>query len=366
MEVFTIVEEKKKNFMRTLSAASLRQQHRRPFVRALFIVTLALAVSGIASAQLVPNLGGQRSGISSFQFLKIGPDARGTGMGESFVAVVNDVSALYWNPAGLTNAPVDQAIFSHTEWLVDLKHEFAGASYHLSPSDVVGAAFTSLHTDPMKITTETQPEGNGNYFSYSDVAIAATYARKMTDQFSFGVTARYVRETIDMLKTQAVLIDLGTYYTMGLGSARFAVVVSNFGSNVSPSGSVVSGNGTTVSTFQSYSPPTTFKLGVAFEPYETVEHRVTTSIQLNHPNDNAENVRLGVEYAYDSMFFLRVGVKRTIGESMLYRSTSSAEDYAFGAGVRIPIAVMTVNADYSFANFNDLGAVHRFTVAISY
>jgi hypothetical protein len=77
-------------------------------------------------------------------------------------------------------------------------------------------------------------------------------------------------------------------------------------------------------------------------------------------------VRLGVEYAYESMFFLRAGVKRTIGESMLYRSTSSAEDYTFGAGVKIPIAVMTVNADYSFANFNDLGAVHRFTVAISY
>ena len=332
----------------------------------LLIAVLMLAGARRTEAQLVPNLGGQRSGISSFQFLKIGPDARGTGMGESFVAVVNDVSALYWNPAGLTNAATDQAIFSHTEWLVDLKHEFAAASYHLSAKDVLGAAFTSLHTDPMKITTEMQPGGTGNYFSYSDIAVGATYARKMTDQFSFGVTARYVRETVDMLKTQAVLIDLGTYYTMGIGSARFAVVVTNFGSNVAPSGSVVSGNGSTVSTFQSYSPPTMFKLGVAFEPYETEQHRVTTSIQLNHPNDNAENVRLGVEYAYDSMFFLRVGVKRTIGESMLYGSTSSAEDYAFGAGVRIPIAIMTVNADYSFANFNDLGAVHRFTVAISY
>lgn len=352
--------------MRTLSLLHLRQHHRRLLVRGLFIGTLSLLSLHGAVAQLVPNLGGQRSGISAFQFLKIGVDARGTGMGESFVAVANDVSALYWNPAGLTNTVTDQAIFSHTEWLVDLKHEFAGASYHLTPNDIVGASFTSLHTDPMKITTETQPEGTGNYFSFSDIAVGATYARKMTDQFSFGVTARYVRETIDMLKTEAVLIDLGTYYTMGLGSARFAVVVSNFGSNVAPKGNVVSGNGTTVSTFQSYSPPTMFKLGVAFEPYETEQHRVTTSIQLNHPNDNAENVRLGVEYAYESMFFLRTGVKRTIGESMLYRSTSSAEDYTFGAGVRIPIAVMTVNADYSYANFNDLGAVHRFSVAISY
>jgi hypothetical protein len=360
------VDEKKKNFMRTLSLKHFQQHHRRSVSRVLCIVTLLLPGLRAADAQLVPNLGGQRSGISSFQFLKIGVDARGTGMGESFVAVANDVSALYWNPAGLTESPNDQAIFTHTEWLVDLKHEFAGASYHLTPNDVVGAAFTSLHTDPMKVTTETEPGGTGAYFSYGDIAIGATYARKMTDQFSFGITARYVRETIDMLKTQAVLIDLGTYYTMGIGSARFAVVVSNFGGNVSPSGSVVSGNGSTVNTFQSYSPPTMFKLGVAFEPYQSEEHRVTTSIQLNHPNDNAENIRLGVEYAYESMFFLRAGVKRTIGESLLYQSSSSAEDYTFGAGVRIPIAVMTVNADYSYANFNLLGMVHRFTVELSY
>lgn len=352
--------------MRTLSHTYLLHHQRRRFIRMVLIATVSLVGMRDVMAQLVPNLGGQRSGISSFQFLKIGPDARGTAMGESFVAVVNDVSALYWNPAGLTNAASDQALFSHTEWLVDLKHEFAAVSYHLSTNDVLGAAFTSLHTDPMKITTETQPQGTGNYFTFSDIAIGATYARKMTDQFSFGITARYVCETIDVLKTQAVLIDLGTYYTMGIGSARFAVVVSNFGSNVSPSGSIVSGNGKVDTTFQSYSPPTMFKLGVAFEPYETEQNRVTASIQLNHPNDNAENIRLGLEYAYDSMFFLRAGVKRTIGESMLYRSTSSAEDYAFGAGVRIPIAIMTVNADYSFANFNDLGAVHRLSIAISY
>ncbi|MBS4028301.1 MAG: hypothetical protein KGZ58_06650, partial [Ignavibacteriales bacterium] len=54
-------------------------------------------------AQLIPNLGGQRAGISSFQFLKIGVGARGSAMGESFIAVVNDASALYWNPAGIAH-----------------------------------------------------------------------------------------------------------------------------------------------------------------------------------------------------------------------------------------------------------------------
>ncbi len=317
-------------------------------------------------AQLVPNLGGQRSGISSYQFLKIGADARGAAMGEAIIAVTNDVSALYWNPAGLTNSTSNQAVFSHTEWLVDLQHEFFGISYALGGNDFVGFSFTSLHTDPMPITTEYQPTGNGNYFNFSDIAIGATYARKMTDQFSFGITARYVRENIAELHTDAVLIDIGTYYFMGLGTSRFSVVVTNFGDNVEPSGTAVNGVGENVSLFQGFSPPTLFKLGYAFEPWMDETNRLTTSIQLNHPNDNAENIRIGAEYEYDKIFFLRTGVKRTIGESFFGKSISSAEDVSFGGGVRIPLGITTANVDYAFSNFNDLGSVHRISVMLTY
>ena len=108
------------------------------------LVLLASCTAG-ASAQLVPNLGGQRAGISAFQFLKIGVGARGVAMGESFVALANDASALYWNPAALVQFTQDQAIAAHTEYLVDIKHEFFGIAWHLSGQDAVGASFTSLH-----------------------------------------------------------------------------------------------------------------------------------------------------------------------------------------------------------------------------
>ena len=316
--------------------------------------------------QLVPNLGGQRSGISSYQFLKIGADARGAGMGEAFVAVTNDISAIYWNPAGLTNSAADQAMFSHAQWLVDIQHEFAAASYHLDANNVLGLSVISLHTDPMKVTTEYQPNGNGNYFNYGDMAVGATFARKMTDQFSFGTTVKYVRESIAELHTDAVLVDIGTFYYMGLGSSRFSVVVSNFGSNVKPAGSQLNGKGVVVSSFQDFSPPTMFRLGYAFEPLQDEVNRLTMSLQLNHPNDNAENFRLGAEYEYDSMFFLRAGVKRTIGESVLGKATSTAEDLSFGAGVRLPLGFTSANVDYAFTNFNDLGSVHRISIAVSY
>jgi hypothetical protein len=87
---------------------------------------------------------------------------------------------------------------------------------------------------------------------------------------------------------------------------------------------------------------------------------------LNHPNDNAENIRLGAEYAFEKMFFLRAGVKRTIGESLLGKSSSAADDLSLGAGVRIPMDFTVVNLDYAFTNFNELGVVHRISVAITY
>jgi len=345
---------------------------------------LAFVLFSHADAQLVPNLGGQRAGISAYQFLKIGADARGSAMGESYVAVVNDVSALFWNPAALVNSETNpaivrdtaesssrlgyqgQAVFSHTEWLVGVQHEFFGASYFLTTSDAFGLAATSLHTDPMMVTTETQPTGTGNYFTYGDVAVAATYSRRMTDQFSFGATLRYVRETIDVLHMDGVLVDLGTFYSLGLGTSRFAVVVSNFGANVHPTGIVTREDGTTVNNFQSFSPPTMFRLGYAMEPWLDDDNRLTVSIELNHPNDNAENLSVGTEYGYERMFFIRLGAKRTVGEPLLGAPVSSAENFTAGAGVLIPLGVTTASLDYAFANYGDLGAVHRITVAVTY
>ena len=155
----------------------------------------------------------------------------------------------------------------------------------------------------MKVTNEVNPFGTGQYFSYGDIALTLTYSRKMTDQFSFGGSIRYVEETLDVLKMRGVMIDLGTYYWTGLGSTRFAVTVSNFGAELSPEGTVdLVANQGTKSDWQSFAPPTMFRLGFAFEPYETKEHKITTSVQLNHPNDNSENFALAIEYIWNSIF----------------------------------------------------------------
>lgn len=329
------------------------------------IVTLCL-ISG-AEAQLVPNLGGQRAGISAFQSLKLGIGARGTAMGESFVAVVNDVSSLYWNPASLVEMKDNQVIASHTEYVIDIKHEFFGVGYRLNDQSSLGLAFSSLHMDDMEITTETQPFGTGRYFTFGDITMAVTYSMKMTDQFSFGTTVRYARETLGPVKMHSVMVDLGTLYWTGLGSARFAVAISNFGADVAPTGSLTQSNGVEATSFQSFSLPTVFRLGFAMEAFEDEHSRITTSLQLNHPNDNAENFRLGAEYAFQNTFFVRAGVKRTIGQPLFGADETSSEDVSLGAGFAVTIPSLSkINADYAFSRFSELGSIHRFSLAFTY
>ncbi|MDP4115172.1 MAG: PorV/PorQ family protein [Bacteroidota bacterium] len=325
-------------------------------MKKIIILILISIIAFEAKAQLLPVLGGQRAGISTAQFLKIGVGGRASALGESFVAIANDASALYWNPAGITQFSDNQVIFSHNQWVVDINHDFIGAVYHLDNTNAFGLALTTLSMKDMPVTTEFQPFGTGEYFGYSDFGLAFTYSRKMTEQFSFGGTVRYIEETIDKLKMRGVMIDLGTLYWTGLGTTRFAVVVSNFGNNLAPDGKVVLVGKRENSNWQSFSPPTVFRIGFAFEPYQTEEHTVTASIQLNHPNDNSENVGTGVEYNWKKILYLRGGYKFNVEE----------QNYSFGAGLNIPISIANVNVDYAYSNFTRLGTAHRFSIILGF
>ena len=278
-------------------------------LRFVFLIVVLVAGSGRAAAQLLPVLGAQRAGTSTAVFLKIGVGARATAMGESFVAIANDASALFYNPAGITQFPETQVVLSHANWIADIKHQFLGVAYHLSPDDAVGISITSLHTDDMPVTTEVQPKGTGDYFRYGDLALGVTYARKMTNQFSFGATVRFINETLAELHMRGIVVDFGTYYWTGLGTSRFSAVVTNFGNQMSPSGTAHPWGQAPITTFQEFPPPTTFKFGFAFDPVKDETNILTMSAQLNHPNDNSENLAFGAEYGWSNFLFLRGGYK---------------------------------------------------------
>lgn len=321
-----------------------------------FLLSLSVLSVSSSFAQLLPVLGSQRVGITAADFLKIGVGARPNAMGESFAAVDNDAYALFYNPAGITQFDETELAIAHSTWFVGLQHDFIGAVYHLDGQNSLGISIVSLQSDDMPVTTEFQPYGTGAYFKYGDLALAATYARRMTDNFSFGLSVKYIDETLAQLSMRGVLIDLGTYYWTGLGTTRFAVSVSNFGGQLTPSGSLTLVDGTKVSDFQGFSPPTIFRIGFAFEPYQDKTNKLTAAIQLNHPADNSENLSLGAEYSFDSAFFLRAGYKINVEE----------QSYSLGAGVKIDVRFTLVYFDYAFTPYERLGDVHRFSLDLRF
>jgi len=311
-------------------------------------------LSSAMEAQLLPVLGAQRAGTATATVLKIGVGARATAMGEAFVAVANDASALYWNPAGIAQFETNEISLNHANWFVDIKHQFLGAVYHLSSDDAIGFSVTALHMDDMERTTEFAPRGTGEYFTFGDLAFGLTYSRKLTDQFSFGGTVRYLEETMDVLKMRGVMVDFGTYYWTGLGTSRFSAVVTNFGNQISPSGSVILTGGQTVREFQEFSPPTIFRFGFAFEPIMDETNILTASIQLNHPNDNSENICLGAEYGWMKMIFLRGGYKLNVEE----------QSVSFGGGLATSLGGVALGVDYSYVAYTNLGGVHRISMNV--
>ncbi len=99
------------------------------------IIIILIAAQFYTNAQ---SGGIDKVGTTSFQFLKVMPDARSTGMGEAFISVVNNADAVFWNPAALTKVENIDVSISFVDWFLDVKHfSFAGA-YNLEGIGVFG------------------------------------------------------------------------------------------------------------------------------------------------------------------------------------------------------------------------------------
>ncbi|MBK8345544.1 MAG: hypothetical protein IPL12_21025 [Bacteroidetes bacterium] len=64
----------------------------------------------------------------------------------------------------------------------------------------------------MDVTTEFLPFGTGQTFRATDLGIGLSLARELTDQFSFGVTAKYIREDLASVHNQNLIFDFGFQY----------------------------------------------------------------------------------------------------------------------------------------------------------
>ena len=84
------------------------------------LITIILVASQDSIAQ-----GSSKSGTTAAQFLKIGVGARAVGMGSAFAATADDITSIYWNPAGLAANLSNEAMFNHTNWIADVGVDLA-------------------------------------------------------------------------------------------------------------------------------------------------------------------------------------------------------------------------------------------------
>jgi hypothetical protein len=303
---------------------------------------------------LFPLLGGQRVGTAAATFLKIDVGAEATAMSGAYVAMANDATTLYWNPAAAAQVPDNTFTLSHIEWPVDIQYEFLGYLHHIENIGTIGISMGMLHMPEMEVTTEYHPTGTGEYFQYYDTFGAFTFAMNMTEQFSFGASVKYVEEGLAGLTMSGWMIDVGTFYWTGFKTLRFAVGLSNFGEDMKPDGSYIKTNKDGEATnelYEAFSPPTTFRVGTAMEVWETEQYALTTSFQVNHPVDNAENAVLGLDFSYLGNLHLRAG----------YRINYDEERFTFGAGFLVPVSTLKFSLDYAYKDFTNLGSTHQFT-----
>ncbi|MDA3860837.1 MAG: PorV/PorQ family protein [Melioribacteraceae bacterium] len=337
----------------------------------LIIIFLVLGLFTQFQAQ--DKSGTSKVGTTVAQFLKIGAGARAVGMGGAYSAMSHDIYSVYWNPAGLsTSTNTSEVTFNHASWLADIKYDFAAASFNMGDMGTLAASFTSLGVPEQEVTTLSNPDGDGRMWDASSIAIGLTYSKMLTDRFSIGVNAKFIRESIWNSSASGFAIDVGTLYRTPFNDLTISAAIFNFGSdmsldgrdiqlNIDPNDNIDTGPNNIPANYDTdaFAIPMMFRFGLAMDVVKSRYMRLTTSVDAVQPNDNSNYLNLGSEFAYDEMFMVRLGYRQ------LFMNNSEG-GLTFGAGLKYKIAdSFSVFINYAYADYGEnLKEVHFFDVSL--
>lgn len=161
----------------------------------------------------------------SNEFLNIGVDAKALGMSNSVVATVNDVTAGYWNPAGLAGVTKSwQAAAMHAEYFASIaQYDYISFAMPVDALSTVGVSVIRFGVDDILDTTELiDKDGNVDYdrinkFSAADYALLVSYARISKDipNLRYGGNAKIIYRHIgDFASAIGFGFDLGAQYSI--------------------------------------------------------------------------------------------------------------------------------------------------------
>jgi len=267
------------------------------------------------------------------QFLKMGVGARACAMGEAFVAVADDASAIYWNPAGLKQLAKVEVLAMQNFWLLDMSYQYAAAAVPLRFGAFgVAATYSSSGTIPRY----EEFRKVGEYSAY-DAAGTAAYAGKVPGfgfgVLDFGLALKYVQQQIDSFQARGFAGDLGLLYKAPLPMVDLKV------------GLAVQNVGPGIKFIEQADPlPLNVKAGLAARVGP-----LTLAVDANKPRDNDLRLNIGAEGVILDVLALRAGY-------------NTANSFTAGGGVTWKM----VSIDYAFVPYKEIDATHRISARVRF
>lgn len=308
------------------------------------VVALAMCVAVSASVA--------GTGIAKYanDFMSIGVGGRALGMGGAFVALANDVTAGYWNPAGLSRINYPQISLMHDERYGSLvNYDYAAVALPVGPTTSWGLSVIRLGVDDIKDTRNALIDLNGNgqldpgerldnslvtSFGASDWGFLLTYSKKQSEDFSYGANLKVIRRELGDESATGIGLDIGAWYTpmdnvmlgVNLQDVTTTFLAWTTGTNELVSPTMKIGSAYFIEAFGGRFAPA-FDFDVRFE-----NRRSASTFALGPVSFDAH---VGTEFMFKDAVALRIGY-------------NDVKQMSFGAGLHLP----KLNIDYSFARFS--------------
>ncbi|MCL4510689.1 MAG: PorV/PorQ family protein [Bacteroidetes bacterium] len=311
------------------------------------------------------NAGGITLGKYANDFLSIGVGGRALGMGSAFTAVANDVTAGYWNPAGLSRLKFPEIILMHDQRYGGVvSYDYGAAAMSLSKGETVGisAIVSSVSGIPNTLNALIDYNGNGifdptdrldyskiTFFSATDVAVIGSYAKRYSENFAYGANVKFIRRSIGSTYGTGIGFDVGALYTP----------FTNFSLGANLQNATTTIVAWTTGTTEVLAP--TLATGAAYR-FSVGPATIMPAVDLLFNADNmgssstvhvgplSADLRAGAEVSYKNIIAIRAGY-------------NEVKQFTVGAGIHLP----KLEIDYSFARFAYSGALddtHRISLKL--
>ena len=190
-------------------------------VRFLIIAILYLPLSAHAISG---------KGTTAATFLKIGVGARAVAMGEAYAAVADDVSAVYWNPAGLAQLKYPEVTAMHVFWFDDIFFDHMSGALPL-PVGVAGVSLVYLNGGTLlrSETGDTPDDPERGTFSAADIGFTGGYGFAYNEKMYLGANIVLFSEIIDAQAGFGWAMDIGFLYKFPWEGLTLGAVLQNLG-----------------------------------------------------------------------------------------------------------------------------------------